>query len=171
MELWTTRSNNRQQFAISSICLVAGMVLVVSLHDYGPSGSNRQAGFLFGAVLVALGAATLAVSGSQTVVVDPSQRLIHVEDHRLISKRRHTIALSDIRDIQVACLQTHTQHALRYFLQLTLAGERTYALFAPERHYPGASNPRIVADWKDRLDRLRNKPADAVIAPAPSPAA
>ncbi len=150
------------------ICLVAGAVLVFSLHDYGPSGSNRQAGFLFGAVLLALGGATLAVGGSQTVVVDPSLRLIHVEDHRLIGKRRRTIALTDIRDIQVACLQTRSKHALRYFLQLTLAGDLTYALFAPERDYPGASNPRIVADWKDRLDRLRNDPAVAA-APASSP--
>jgi hypothetical protein len=169
MELWTSRSNNRQQVAISLICLVAGTVLVFSLHDYGPTGSNRQAGFLFGVVLLALGGATLAAGGSQTVVVDPTQRQIHVEDHRLIGKRRHTIALTDIRDIQVACLQTRSKQALRYFLQLTLAGDLPYALFAPERDYPGASNPRIVADWKDRLDRLRNETSGAA-APAPAQA-
>ena len=170
MELWTSRSNNRTQVVISLICLVAGAVPVLVLHDYGPSGSNRQAGFLFGAVLLALGGATLAVGGSQTVVVDPSLRQIHVEDHRLMGKRRQSIALGDIRDIQVACLQTRSKHALRYFLQLTLAGDLSYALFAPERDYPGASNPRIVAGWKDRLDRLRGGSSD-VAAPAPAPPA
>lgn len=170
MELWISRSNNRKQIAISLICLVAGTVLIFSLHDYGPSGSNRQAGFLFGAVLAALGAATLVAGGSQTVVVDPLQRRIHVQDHRLIGKSRHTIALADIREIQVACLQTRSKHALRYFLQLTLAGDLSYALFAPERDYPGASNPRIVAGWKDRLDRLRDDPTGTA-APAPLPAA
>ena len=52
MDAWKTRSNNRQQLAISLICLIAGAVLAVSLHDYGPSGSNRQAGFLLRALVL-----------------------------------------------------------------------------------------------------------------------
>lgn len=159
MDAWKTRSNNRQQLAISLICLCAGALLVFSLHDYGASGSNRQAGFLLGVVLLALGGATLAVGGSQSVVVDPQQRLIRIEDHRLIGNRQQTIAIADIRDIQVGCLQTRAQHALRYFLQLTLASGQTHTLFAPERDFPGASDPLVVAGWKERLDRLREQPA------------
>ncbi|MEO8545647.1 MAG: hypothetical protein ABI434_18845 [Burkholderiaceae bacterium] len=170
MEPWNIRSNNRQQFAISLICLFAGAALAFTLYDYGPSGSNRQAGFLFGVVLLALGGATLAAGGRQLVVVDAQLHQIRIEDHRLFGKRQHTIAIADIRDIQVACLQTHAKHALRYFLQLTFDGGRSYALFAPQRDYPGASNPLIVAGWKDRLDKLRGVPAFAAPAP-PSPAA
>ena len=169
MEPWTTRSNNRQQRLISLTCLLAGAALTISLHDYGLSGSDRHAGFLFGVVLLALGGATLVAGGSQSVLVDPDQRRILVEDHRLIGKRQTTIALADIRDIQVACLQTHSKHALRYFLQLTLDGGLSYALFAPERNYPGASDPQIVAGWKFRLDTLRGQPAATAPPPAPSP--
>jgi hypothetical protein len=159
MEAWKIRSNNRQQLVISLICLIAGAVLVFSLHDYGASGSNRQAGFLLGVVLLALGGATLAAGGAQSVVVDPQQRLIRIEDHRLIGDRQQTIAIADIRDIQVGCLQTRAKHALRYFLQLTLADGQSRTLFAPERDFPGASDPQIVAGWKTRLDRLREHPA------------
>lgn len=161
MNAWKTRSNNRQQLVISLTCLIAGAVLVFSLHDYGPSGSNRQAGFLLGVVLLALGGATLAAGGTQSVVVDPQQRLIRIEDHRLIGDRQQTIAIADIRDIQVGCLQTRAKHTLRYFLQLTLADGQPHILFAPERDFPGASNPKIVAGWKDRLDSLRDHPTTA----------
>jgi hypothetical protein len=167
MDAWKTRSNNRQQLVISLICLIAGAALAFSLHDYGPSGSNRQAGFLLGVVLLALGGATLAAGGTQSVVVDPQQRLIRIEDHRLIGERRQTIAIADIRDIQVGCLQTRAKHALRYFLQLTLADGQSHILFAPERDFPGASDPKIVAGWKERLDRLREDPA-AHASPTPA---
>lgn len=154
MDIWETRSNNRQQLMISAICLIVGVVLTVALRDYGPSGSNRQAGFLLGVVLLGLGLATLFAGGTQTVQVDAHAREIRILDRRLIGKRTHTVAFEQVQRVEVACLQTRSQHALRYFLQLQLISGDAFALFSPEKAYPLAADPAVVAGWKRRLERM-----------------
>ncbi len=151
LPIWESRSDSRRQLAISAACLVLGGLLIITLRDYGASGSNRHAGFLFGIVLCLIGGATLLANGQQSVVVDPARRQIRITDHRPLGTRRRTIAFADIADVQVACLQTRSQQVLQYFLQLQLHGGEPYALFAPGRVYAGASDPAIVAGWKARL--------------------
>ena len=152
MPVWESRSNSRRQSALSLACLVLGLVLVVTLHEYGPTGSSRHAGFLLGVVLGLIGGATLLVSGPQTITIDPVREQIRITDHRLLGARLHTIAFSEITEVQVAFLQTRSQHVLQYFLQLQLHQGEAYALFAPGRVYAGSSDPAIVAGWKSRLD-------------------
>jgi hypothetical protein len=154
MNIWETRSNNRQQVVISGICLVAGIVLTVALRDYGASGSNRQAGFLLGVVLLGLGIATLFAGSSQTVQVDVEKREIRILDQRIVGNQHHTVAFDQVQRVEVACLQTRSQHALRYFLQLQLVNGETYPLFSPEKAYPRASDAAVVASWKHRLDTM-----------------
>lgn len=154
MDIWETRSNNQQQTMISLACLVLGAVLLVALHDYGASGSNSHAGFLLGVVLLGLGLATLLAGGSQTVQVDMHKREIRVLDQRITGSKSRTIAFDEVQGIEVGCLQTRSKHALRYFLQLQLASGESYALFSPERSYPVAANPAVVAGWKTRLQAM-----------------
>ncbi len=154
MEIWEIRSNNRQQVAISAGCLIVGAVLTVALRDYGESGSNSHAGFLFGVVLLGLGIATLLAGGSQTVQVDVDTREIRVMDQRIIGSRTQTVAFDQVQRVEVACLQTRSQHALRYFLQLQLINGEAVPLFSPEKAYPLASDPAVVARWKHRLDLM-----------------
>ena len=154
MSIWESRSNNRQQFVISTVCLVVGVVLTVALRDYGASGSNRQAGFLFGVVLLGLGIATLFAGGSQTVRVDAVTREIRILDRRIIGSRTQTVSFDQVQRVEVACLQTRSKHALRYFLQLQLISGEALPLFSPEKAYPLASDPAVVASWKQRLDMM-----------------
>ncbi len=154
MDIWETRSNNRQQFVISTICLIVGVVLTVALRDYGESGSNRHAGFLFGVVLLALGIATLFAGGRQTVQIDSQTREIRIMDQRLIASSMRRVAFDQVQRVEVACLQTRSQHALRYFLQLQLISGEAYPLFSPEKVYPLASDSAVVASWKSRLDMM-----------------
>jgi hypothetical protein len=152
MPVWESRSNSRRQSTISAACLALGLVLIVTLHDFGPSGSSRHAGFLLGVVLTLIGGATLLVSGPQTTIVDPLQQQIRITDHRLVGTRHHTIPFADIGEVQVAYLQTRSKLVLQYFLQLQLRGGEAYALFPPGRVYAGSSDAAIVAGWKSRLE-------------------
>ena len=154
MVIWETRSNSRQQIVISTVCLIAGIVLTVALRDYGEAGSNRQAGFLFGVVLLGLGIATLFAGGSQTVRVDADTREIRIVDRRLIGSQMQIVRFDQVQRVEVACLQTRSQHALRYFLQLQLISGEAYPLFSPEKAYPLAADPAVVASWKHRLDMM-----------------
>lgn len=160
MPIWETHNNSRQQTWLSIGCLAVGLVLVLLLHDAGPgeANTNARAGFWFGGVLLLIGAATLAANAHQRVVVDPMAREISIEDRRLFGRRLRRIAFADVRDVQVACLQTRSQHAIRYFLQLQLDGGGQCALFAPERVYAGASDPAIVAGWRTRLTSYLDAP-------------
>lgn len=166
MAPWEIHSNSRQQTLLSAVCLVVGLVLVALLHDYDTAGSSRQAGFLFGVVLLAIGGATLAAHARQTIVVDPLQKEIRVLDQRLVGRRQRAIAFADIEEVQVACLQTRAQNVIRYCLQLQLHSGEAYTLFAPARVYDGASDPAIVAGWKTRLGNYL-----AATAPDAEPAA
>ncbi len=159
MTTWEIHNNSRQQTVLSIACLAVGLVLVALLHDAGPGHSNAQAGFWFGGVLVLIGMATLAANAHQRIVVDPHEREIRVEDRRLFGRKLRRIAFDDVRDVQVAYLQTRSQHAIRYFLQLQLGGGEPYALFAPERVYAGASDPAVVAEWRTRLNACLKAPA------------
>jgi hypothetical protein len=150
--IWETHNNSRQQTMLSIACMLAGTVLLVLMRDAGPADSNAQAGFWFGGVLLLIGLATLAANAHQSIVVDPQRREIRIEDRRLFGRKLRRIAFADVQDIQVAYLQTRSQHALRYFLQLQLAGGEQCALFAAERVYAGASDPAIVAGWRTQLN-------------------
>jgi hypothetical protein len=150
--IWETHNNSRQQTMLSLVCMAAGLALVALLHDATATHSNAQAGFWFGCILLLIGLATLAANAHQRIVVDPQQREIRIEDRRLLGRALRRIAFDDVQDVQVACLQTRSQHALRYFLQLQLAGGEPCALFAPERVYAGASDPAVVAGWRNRLN-------------------
>lgn len=151
MDVWESSSDGRRQTILSAACLAVGVLLVIGLHDYGVSGSSRQAGFLLGMVLALIGAASLAVSGRQTVVVDPRSRLISIHDRRLVGDKLRTITFSEVDEVQVAFLQTHSRQVLQYFLQLQLRSGEAYPLFAPGRVYAGATDPAIVAGWRTRL--------------------
>lgn len=148
---WETHNDSRQQTALSIGCLTLGLVLVLLWHDAGAGDTNARAGFWFGVVLLMIGAATLAANAHQRVVVDPQLREIRIEDRRLYGRSLRRIAFADVRDVQVAYLQTRSQHALRYFLQLQLEDGTQCALFAPERVYAGAADPAVVAGWRTRL--------------------
>lgn len=152
MPLWEIHNNSRQQTVLSLVCMAAGLVLVALLHDTTAGDANARAGFWFGCILLAIGVATLAAHAHQRIVVDPQAREIRIEDRRLLGRELRRIAFADVRDVQVACLQTRSQHALRYFLQLQLANGEPCALFAPERVYAGASDPAVVAGWRNRLN-------------------
>ena len=151
MDVWESSSDGRRQTFLSAACLAVGVLLIISLHDFGASGSSRQAGFLLGMVLALLGAASLAVSGRQTVLVDSRKCQISIHDHRLVGHKIRTIAFSEVVDVQVAYLQTRSRQVLQYFLQLQLRNGEAYPLFAPGRVYIGSSDPAIVAGWKTRL--------------------
>ncbi len=159
MDSWETHSNSRQQASLSSACLVMGLALVALLRDAQPGESSGRAGFLFGVLLLLIGGATLMAHARQSIVVDPVLREIRIEDRRLFGRKLHRIAFAHIQEVQVACLQTRTQRAIRYFLQLQLRNGESCALFAPERVYPGASDPAIVGAWKARLNRYLAVPA------------
>lgn len=161
MQPWETRSDHRQQTMLSLGSLAIGALLVIGLHDAGASGSTGQAGFLLGVILLALGLATGAAGGRQTVRIDASAREIRIDDRGLTGTRSRTIGFGDIRTVQLACLQTRTRHALRYFLQLDLASGEQYALFSPERSYPAAVDPAVVGGWKTRLEALLQAGSDA----------
>ena len=159
MTPWETHNNSRQQTLLSIGCLTVGLVLVALLQDAGAGDSNARAGFWFGGVLLLIGIATLAANAHQRVLVDPASREIRIETRRLLGRQLRRIAFDDVADVQVACLQTRSQHAIRYFLQLRLAGGEPYTLFAPERVYAGASDPAVVAGWRTRLNIYLNAPA------------
>lgn len=159
MESWETHSNSRQQTSLSAVCLVMGLALVAVLHDAQAGESSGRAGFLFGVLLLLIGGATLVANARQCIVVDPVLREIRIEDRRLFGRTLRRVAFANIREVQVACLQTRAQQAIRYFLQLQLHTGESCALFAPERVYPGASDPAIVGDWKARLNGYLAAPA------------
>ena len=159
MTPWETHNNSRQQTVLSIVCLAVGLGLVAFLHDAGPGDSNAQAGFWFGGVLLLIGLATLAANAHQRIVVDPHLREIRIETRRLLDRQSRRIGFDEVQDVQVAYLQTRSQHAIRYFLQLQLEGGDTYALFAPERVYAGASDPAVVAEWRTRLNACLKPPA------------
>lgn len=140
--------------------MAAGLLLVGWLHDAAPGGSNAQAGFWFGIMLLALGSITLIAHARQSVVVDPQLREIRIEDRRpLLGRRLRRIPFADVQDVQVAYLRTRTKTTIRYFLQLKLCDGQAYALFAPERIYAGASDPAVVAGWQTRLKTCLAAPA------------
>ena len=151
MPTWETHNHSRQQTLLSVGCIVVGLLLVGWLHDAAPDGSNAQAGRWFGILLLVLGIATLVAHARQSVVVDPQLREIRIEDRRLWGRALRRIPFADVQDVQVAYLRTHTHTSIRYFLQLQLRDDETYALFAPERVYAGASDPAVVAGWQTRL--------------------
>lgn len=158
MTTWEIHNNSRQQTVLSVGCLAIGLVLVALLHDAGPGDSNAQAGFWFGGVLLLIGIGTLAANARQSVVVDPGLREIRIETRRLLGRQLRRIAFDDVVDVQVAYLQTRSQHAIRYFLQLQLEDGEQCALFAPERVYAGASDPAVVAGWRTRLNTYLKAP-------------
>jgi len=138
---------------LSVACVIIGLLLVALLHDAGALDSNAQAGFWFGAILLLMGGTTFAANARQRIVIDPQQREIRIETRRLLGRQLRRIPFADVQDVQVACLQTRSQHAIRYFLQLQLADGEPCALFAPERVYAGASDLAIVAGWRTRLQQ------------------
>lgn len=158
MPTWETHNNSRQQTALSIGCLASGLLLVLLWHDAGAGEPDARAGFWFGVVLLSIGAATLAANAHQRVVVDPQLREIRIEDRRLFGRTLRRIAFADVQDVQVAYLQTRSQQALRYFLQLQLDGGEQCALFAPERVYTGAADPAVVAGWRVRLKGYLDAP-------------
>jgi len=150
MPYWETHSNSRQQTTISVVCLVAGALLAATLRG-NVDGESAAAGFWFGIILLIIGGATLAAHARQQVVVDPQLREIRIDDRRVVGHNLRRIPFDEVQDVQVAYLQTRSQRALRYFLQLQLRSGEAYALFAPERVYAGADDPAVVAAWQARL--------------------
>lgn len=139
--------------------MVAGLLLVVWLRDAPPGGSNAQAGFWFGMLLLALGGLTLVANARQSIVVDAQRREIRIEDRRLSGRQLRRIPFADVQDVELAHLRTRKQNTIRYFIQLQLRSGEAYALFAPERVYAGASDPAVVAGWQARLKALLAAPA------------
>ena len=159
MPTWETHSRSLQQAALSIGCIAVGLLLVAWQYDAMPGDSNAQAGFWFGILLLVLGGLTFAAHARQRVVVDPQLRETRVEDRWLLGRRLRRIAFADVRAVQVAYLQTRSQHAIRYFLQLQLDDGENCPLFAPERVYAGASDPAVVAGWRARLEQYLAVPA------------
>jgi len=156
--IWETHNNSRQQTALSIGSLAIGLVLVLLFRDAGADDADARAGFWFGCVLLLIGTGTLVANARQRVVVDPQLREIRIEDHSLLGRKLRRIAFAAVQDVQVAYLQTRSQHAIRYFLQLQLKNGEQCTLFAPERVYAGASDPAIVADWRMRLKSYLESP-------------
>lgn len=154
VSIWETHNRSRQQTAISIVCIVAGLALVVWLYGPIPRSSDAQAGFWFGMLLLVLGATTLVANARQIVIVDPLLREIRIEDRRVFGRRSRRIPFADVNEVEVAYLRTRKEIAIRYYLQLQLRGGEAYALFAPERVFSGASDPAVVTQWQARLKGL-----------------
>lgn len=149
---WVSSSRPRVQLAAGLGLFVVGGVLMWGTRDFASGGDNALAGFLLGALLFALGAASVLVSGKQTVTVDPRKRLIVVRDARLVGGATDTIAFQQVRDVSIGFLGKRSNLVGTYYLVLHLTDGREYPLFAPGRFFEGASDRDTVEGWRSRLE-------------------
>lgn len=152
MDLWTSQNSPGRQTAVSAVCGVVGFVLAIGFRDFGDAGHDALAGFLLGMLLLVVGVAGLLVSGTQTIVVDPGARRITIEDSNRLRSRQRSIPFGDVVDIGIGFLGKRSNFVTFYYLELRLRSGEKYALFAPGRFFPGASDRSTVAGWKRRLE-------------------
>lgn len=153
MDLWISKSNPGKQIALSVICAVVGLALVIGFHDFSGSGANAMAGFVLGTLLSAIGVAGVLVSGEQTVVVDPNLRRITIEDSNRFRTKKRSIPFSTIDGISIGYIGKKANYVEWYYLVLKLRGGEEYSLFAPGRFFEGGSDRSTVVSWKQRLEQ------------------
>ncbi len=153
MEAWKSQSNAAQQTALSMVCAVIGLVLIVALRNFREAGDNALAGLLLGVLLLVIGIAGVVLTATQTVVVDPQTRFITVQDSSLLRTQTRTIAFDDVVGISLGYLGKRANFVTWYYLILKLSNGQTYPLFAPGRFFKGGSNRSTVEGWKQRLEQ------------------
>ncbi len=152
MDLWTSHSQPGKKIALSAVCAGAGVALMIGFRDFSAPGANDVAGFLLGALLLAIGATAFLVTGRQTVVVDPGARRITIEDVNRFRSRKRLIPFADISSVNIGFLGKDAGHASWYFLVLRLANGEDCPLFAPGQFYEGGADGATVIGWKQRLE-------------------
>jgi hypothetical protein len=153
MEIWTSQNNPRAQTALALGCSVVGLVLVIGFRGFeGFAMSNAMAGFLLGLLLLIIGVAAFMAGGRQTVVVDPHARLITVEDVGRFGIKKRTIRFDEVTHVGIGYLGKASNLVTFYYLLLKLDSGAEYALFAPGRFFPGASDRSTVEGWRQRLE-------------------
>ena len=155
MDTWVSRNNPRLQTAVAAGCSAAGVWLVVAARDGVTwAWSDATAGFLLGVLLLVCGVAAFLSGGRESVTVDPHSRSITVEDAGGFSGRKRRIAFDEVEDIGIGYLGRASNFVRFYYLLLRLKSGEDYALFAPGRFYPGASDRTIVEGWRLRLQGM-----------------
>lgn len=153
MDLWTSRSNPSKQVALSALCSLVGLVLAIGFRHFGSAGTNAEAGFLLGALLLVIGVAGFLTSGRQTVVIDPDARRITVEDANRFGTKKRSIPFGDIVGVGIGYLGKKSNHVEWYYLVLELRNGEKYSLFPPGRFFEGGSDRSTVEGWKRRLEQ------------------
>jgi hypothetical protein len=154
MEKWISQSQPGKQLASAVGCTVVGLALAIGFHNFtGPGLTNSTAGFLLGILLLVIGILGIVLQGRQTVTVDPGARRIIVADKTLFNAKRRLIGFGDIVRVGIGYLGKQSNFVTFYYLVLELRSGEEYALFAPGRFYPGASNRSIVEGWRARLEK------------------
>jgi hypothetical protein len=152
VEVWTSKNDPRKQIAVAVACSVVGLILAIGFRDFGGVGDDSLAGFLLGVLLLVIGVAGLLVSGRQTVVVDPGTRRIAIRDSNRLRTRERTIPFGDVVSVGLGFQGKRSNFVSFYYLELRLRSGEKFALFAPGRFFPGASDRATVAGWKRRLE-------------------
>ena len=151
MDRWVSQSRPPTQYATAVGLLVVGGLLALGFRGSLRSGGDAVAGFWLGVLLVVIGAAALLATGRQTVVVDPGSRTITVTDSSLLRSSERVIRFDDVTDVGIGYLGKRSNFVNFYYLTLHLVVGRDYALFAPGRFFPGASDRSTVEAWRRRL--------------------
>ncbi len=151
MDRWTSESSPGKQMVLSVVCAVVGLLFMVVLRGSSLSGTNAVAGFWLGALLLILGILGSLFTGKQTVIVDPATRCITVEDSNRLATKTRRIPFDSVVGISIGFLGKKSNLVANYYLVLKLRDGEEYALFAPGRFFPGASDRSIVEGWRDRL--------------------
>ena len=153
METWDSQSAPGKQVLLSVVCLVLGLALMTAAHRSGVmGGGNARAGFMLGALLVAIGGWMLLASTRQNIVIDPTARRISVEDENCLGKKLREIRFDEVAEVQLGYLGKRSNFVTYYYLTLKLHSGENYPLFSPGRFYPGSSDRATVAGWRRRLE-------------------
>ena len=140
--------------ALCILSVVIGLVIVAGARTVcGPGGTNINAAYILGILLLAIGILGFLAQGKQTIVVDPATRCITVEDKTPFGLKQQTIKFSDILEIHIGYLGKRSTFVKNYYLILRLRSGEDYSLFAPGRFYKGASNRSVVEGWRDKLQK------------------
>lgn len=151
-ETWTAENNPRTELLMAAGIAVAGIALAVASRNFGGADAgNARAGFLLGVLLLCIGGAAVLVSGRQRIIVNPQARLITVEDVTRFGTKSRSIPFDDVTDVRVGYQGRKSSFVGFYYLSLTLRSGGSFALFAPGRAYPGATDRSTAEGWHRRL--------------------
>jgi hypothetical protein len=132
MDTWKIESSPGKQTILACIIVAVGSILAIGFRDFDSSGlTNSLSGFLLGALLLSIGAATLLMGGRRTVIVDPRKRCILIEDVNRFGEKKRSISFDEVGRVYVSSLGNREGGSISYDVVLRLKTGKHVSLFRP----------------------------------------